>query len=378
MMNSTGETAADRRPFRSVAREWPAGIVLAWLLFMIYPTFQSGFALVDDHEIVSFLGPDHRIHTTELLPLMRDSAFEQNGRFRPAYYAFRILEAYVAGDSPARWHMDRFVLAGVSALALYFALRILLAPLPAGVTALLFFSGSQNEIWIALGPNESYAIALVFSGFAWIAVQLQRRHWRPVALLPGFLLLFVAGFVKETFMPILPCTLVFIYGLLPLIVSGAGSLRTQLRAVDTLTLVALVGGVGVHAALILVTLRTYGHQYSAQLTAGGVIAAIIPTLARYSKDTLWFIPVMAGAISVAPRTSRQWRQSSERRDVLNIIVLVAASVVLILLPQWVMYANSPWQPGRYLVPGNLFAIVCTAVGLHYLDKRTDPSPTCLH
>ena len=168
--------------------------------------------------------------------------------------AFRILEAYVAGDSPAQWHMDRFVLAGVSALALYSALRILLAPLPAGVTALLFFSGSQNPSGSPSVPTNP--MRLPWSSAASLGLLCScndvtggQSHCSRASFV------FVAGFVKETFMPILPGTLVFIYGLLPLIVSGAGSLRTQLRAVDTLTLVALVGGVGVHAALILVTLR---------------------------------------------------------------------------------------------------------------------------
>ena len=74
-----------------------------------------------------------------------------------------------------------------------------------------FFSGPQNEIWTRLGPQEAYGVPLVLAGLAWIVVQLERHNWQPTWLFPGFAVLLLAGFVKESFIPVLPGALAFIY-----------------------------------------------------------------------------------------------------------------------------------------------------------------------
>ncbi len=202
-----------------LVREWPLVFVCGCLIFMIRPMLTAGFGMIDDHEIVSILGRDKRVGVTELSPLIQQYAVESNGRFRPGYYVFRIFEAFCFRLDAGLWHTNRLLLALVSSLALYVAIRVVLQPFLAGVITLLFFSGPQNEIWIHLGPAESYGVPLTLMGIAWIAVQLGRQRWQPVRLVPGFVLLWIAGFVKESFIPVLPAALLFTYVVMPLILS---------------------------------------------------------------------------------------------------------------------------------------------------------------
>src|ERR1051325_3504852 len=132
---------------RNWLREWPLFFILGCIIFMLQPMVHADFGMIDDHEIVTFLGKDNQIRISELFPLIQQWAMEHDGRFRPGYYTLRIFEAFLVGGNAARWYANRLLLAIVSATALYYGLRVVLTPFFAGVVALLFFSGPQNEIW---------------------------------------------------------------------------------------------------------------------------------------------------------------------------------------------------------------------------------------
>jgi hypothetical protein len=256
------------------------------------------------------------------------------------------------------------LLALVSALALYWGLRVILRPFLAGVVTLLFFSGPQNEMWTRLGPQEAYGVPLVLVGLAWIAVQLGRHHWQPAQLFPGLALLLLTGFVKESFVPILPGVLAFIYIVMPLVLPSIVPGRPQFKLLDVLILLLLVIGVGTQAWLTVKMLHTYGHQYSAEISLRSFLYAIKLTLERYSKDTLWFIPVIAGLAGLLPRNSREWNEPGWRGDLMKATVLLVAGGCLILVPQWLVYGGNPLA-GRYLTPGNLFIVFAAALGFYW-------------
>lgn len=113
-------------------------------LLYVHPMFYADFGMIDDHEIVSFLGRKNQVKISEILPLIQQWSVETNARFRPGYYALRILEAFFIGGHPSLWYADRLLLASVSALILYSGLlRFILPPFPAGVVTLLFFLASR-------------------------------------------------------------------------------------------------------------------------------------------------------------------------------------------------------------------------------------------
>jgi hypothetical protein len=349
-------------------REWPLVVVFGCIVFMLHPMLHADFGMIDDHEIVSILGRDNRVLISELSPLIQQWAIEHRGRFRPGYYVLRILEAFVVGDHASLWYTNRVLLALVSALALYWALRVLLHPFLAGVVTLLFFSGSQNEIWTKLGPAEAYGVPLVLVGLAWIAVQLGRHNWQPTRLFPGFVVLWLAGFVKESFIPIVPGVLVFIYIVMPVMLPSMVPGHPRFRLLDVLLLLMLVIGLSTQVGLTLRMLNTYSHPYVAEISLGSFLSAIKSTLERYAKDTLWFVPVVAGLAGLLPRNSQEWKEPNWRGDLMKAIVLLVAGGFLILVPQWFVYSGNPLA-GRYLTPGNLFIVFAAALGLYLCSNN---------
>src|SRR5206468_8235 len=105
-------------------------------------------------------------------------------------------------------------LAFVCALALYRLIRVVLPPISTAVITFLFFSGPQNEIWVNLGAAETYGIVLVLSGLALAATAIERGE-RGVFFPLGLSLVALAGFVKESFIPMFPASVIFIYVVLP-------------------------------------------------------------------------------------------------------------------------------------------------------------------
>jgi hypothetical protein len=359
----TTETGVKR-----LLREWPLVFVFGCIVFILHPMLHADFAMIDDHEIVSILGRDNQVKISEIFPLIQQWTIEQNGRFRPGYYILRILEAFFVGNHAALWYTNRLLLALVSALALYGGLRVILRPLLAGVVTLLFFSGPQNEMWTRLGPQEAYGVPLMLAGLAWIVVQLERHNWQPTRLFPGFAILLLAGFVKESFIPVLPGVLAFVYivmpSILPLIVPG----RPRFRPLDVLILLLLVTGVGTQVWLTVRMLDAYGHNTSAEISLRLFLYKSMSTLERYSKDTLWFVPVVVGLAGLLPRNSQEWKEPRWRGDLMKATVLLVAGGFLILFPQWFVYGGSPLA-GRYLTPGNLFIVFAAALGLYLCSNN---------
>jgi hypothetical protein len=309
---NTKETLVKR-----LSREWPLAFVFGCILFMLHPMFHADFAMIDDHEIVNALGRNNRVGISEIFSLIQDRAFEPKPRFRPAYYALFYSEVFFVGGNARMWHTDRLLLALISALALYLAVRVVLHPFPAGVVTLLFFSGPQNEIWIGLGPAESYGVPLLLIGLAWIAVKLGGHHWRPAQLLPGFALLWLAGFIKESFIPVLPGALALIYVVLPWIIPSIIQDHPRLKLLDILILFFLVIGVGGQVLMVMKTLHTYGHIYSAEISKTSFLSAIRPMLESYARNTLWFVPVVVGLVTLLPRHSQEWREQGWRGDLIK-------------------------------------------------------------
>jgi hypothetical protein len=348
--------------------EWPLLFVFTCLIFMLHPMLRADFGMIDDHEIVTILGRDNRVGMSEIIPLIPKWAIEHNGRFRPVYYGVRILEASVFGGNASLWYANRLLLALVSALALYWALRVASSPFHAGVATLLLFAGPQNEMWTRLGPQEAYGVPLVLTGVAWISVQLGRQNWQLVRLFPGFALLLLAGFVKESFVPVLPGVLALVYVVIPSIFPSIVPRRPGFRLSDGLILLLLMTGVGTQMWLIAKMLNTYGHQQTAEVSLRSFLAAVRPTLAIYSVSTLWFVPVVAGLATLLPRNAQEWGRQAWRGELTKAIVLLAAGSFLFLLPQLLVYAGNS-LPGRYLAPGNLFIIFAAALGLYLLSSK---------
>ena len=151
-------------------------ILVATTLAAVYlygPMAGARLGIIDDHEILRFLGSDHRLSVAEI-PALLVSATEvgqwgEASRFRPVYYAFRMIEASAFGDDATGWYVARIV--AIVLIALAFSLLALAAvrrrtTTRAGWLAAAAFAGfvalsvvtlpSLPDMIMRLGPSEIY------------------------------------------------------------------------------------------------------------------------------------------------------------------------------------------------------------------------------
>ena len=355
---------------KRVLREWPLVFVFGCIVFMLYPMLHADFGMIDDHEIVSILGRDNRVKISEISPLIQQWAIEHDARFRPGYYVLRILRSLFRW-----WSCEPVVHESITA-GTGFGIGTILGPTRCFASFsrwscnAAFFSGPQSQMWTMLGPQEAYGSPLVLAGLAWIAVQLGRHKWQPTGLFPGFAVLLLAGFVKESFIPVLPGVLAFIYIVMPSILPSIVPGRPRFRPLDVLILLLLVTGIGAQVWFTVRMLHTYSDQRLAEISLRSFLYAIISMLEQYSKDTLWFVPVVVGLAGLLPRNSQEWKELSWRGDLMKATVLLAAGGFLILVPQCFVFVHSG-NPlaGRYLTPGNLFIVFAAALGLYLCSNN---------
>jgi hypothetical protein len=341
-----------------------ASLAVLWaaLVLMLWPMQRAWFTVVDDHHVVALAGADGRVSAREAAAGLRAQAFERNGRVRPLFWVLWHLEALRAGTDPARWHRDRLVLALLAAAALYAAAETALPPPLAALAAFASFCGFQNEIWMRLRVQETYGMPLAALGAALLARPLAGGWTTPSRLWPGWLALGLAGLVKESFVPLLPAALIFVYKVYPRpgfpVRGAAGSRRDRVLLGAAVVLAAAMG-----VALLEARWR-FGPLYGAPLTAASLATNAWRHVWLVTKDSGWPLPVLAAGLALvlarAPRS--EWRHPA---------VLLAAGAALLLAPQWLVYGSGSVE-ARYLAPGCFFATWACAVGLRALWDQARP------
>jgi hypothetical protein len=335
-------------------------MALVWmaLVLMLAPMQRAWFAVIDDHHVAMLAGPDFRISAGEAAAgAGRWLVHARGGRFRPLFWVLWHLEACWAGTDPSRWHFDRLALALVTATALYLAAEAVLPPLLAALAAFTFFCGFQTEIWMRILAQEIFGAVLASIGLAIVTRRLAAGRTSAIALLPGLILIGLAGLTKESFAPLLPAALVFVYLVLPRIGGPAAALARRDRAV----LVALAVLAAVTGVTVLRARLVYGPLYLEPTTLVSFRTNAWRHLWLVTKDSGWPLPVAAAAAALA------WTRAA-RALWLARAGWLAAGALLLLVPQWIVYGGGPVE-GRYLVPGSLFAVWATGLGLRTLHER---------
>jgi hypothetical protein len=339
-------------------------LVWAYVLFLCGPAFRADFGVIDDHVIMEFLGTEGKLALADVPRHMNEGLF-WGGRFRPAHIAVWTVETYFYQNHAWRWFLSRFVLEIITATALYLAARKVLPPFAATVPALLFFSGPQTEIWYHLGHAEALATPLVALGLLLIVGRAVRGAAQPLHCVVGFLLLLASGFVKESYIPLLPAVLAFVYLVLP----AAGALPwPRLTRGDVAVLVALGLGVAGQVGGVLFALEAYGHIYSGHWSVAQTLLSAKQSLGSFAHHTWWFLPALAclGLMLYRRESVRRW---------LALAAWLVVGAFLILVPQWIFYGSNTGGMAvyRYLTPANWFVVYAVTVGLwHLLDREGRP------
>jgi hypothetical protein len=156
-----------------------ASAFISWTMFSI--SLQSQWSLIDDHEIAYFLGNDQKITLPQAWTIYTRETeigkFGLYGRFRPAYYAFRLLETWIWNDELIFWFVSNLLIFSAFISVFWYLAAELIG---FGIAGLLSVYMATALYWIdvfdRLGPSEPYA-ALGMS-IAALGVYLLYRHKR--------------------------------------------------------------------------------------------------------------------------------------------------------------------------------------------------------
>jgi len=194
---------------------------LAFAIYLLGPLSQGWFWLVDDHEILTSLGPDKILSTQELLAALREhpevlSPDESVARYRPSYYGCKLIETCLWGDNYQNWARARVFYFAVSVFLGWCLLGSIVGPLVSGYL-LVFILTSQywKDILGRLGASEMYALPAILLYFVGFVREVRRaregdEEGSSGCLLSWLMLVLgnaVAAGAKENFLILLPVTL---------------------------------------------------------------------------------------------------------------------------------------------------------------------------
>ena len=182
-----------------------------------YPMLNGVWGPSDDHEIINYLGPDHKLFFHELFQLFQQSEAwsgfsEIRPRFRPNFYYIRIIETFFYEDNLALWYSTRIILFSVFIFSLFLFLRKYFGFL----TAIFFVSIELlfpywKDLVTRLGIAESYALlgmSLIFLSF------LNKNEYRNnLSIFLALFGVFLCVGIKENFiyLMIIPITILFYF-----------------------------------------------------------------------------------------------------------------------------------------------------------------------
>src|SRR5262245_38435110 len=84
---------------------------------LLYPNFSAGWGIIDDHEVMAFVGNQGHLGLGQIPQLLGKTEVVKIGqrfpRYRPTYYFLRLLETALWRNDPFFWYAFRVVLFGI-------------------------------------------------------------------------------------------------------------------------------------------------------------------------------------------------------------------------------------------------------------------------
>lgn len=191
----------------------PILTIIFWFIFLLKDNFQAKFWIIDDHEILYNVSKKQ-----SYLYLFFDIVnldLQNNHRFRPSYWFFRVFEFKVFGYNPFIYYLFHFLTISLGFIFLYFSFYILFKKNYILSFLLVFLISIQNfwiDIYTRLAPTERYAFFFISIWFLFLTLIINNRFSLLNLLIFSIFTIF-SSLVKENFFIILPISslLIFIY-----------------------------------------------------------------------------------------------------------------------------------------------------------------------
>ncbi len=337
-------------------------------LALLHDNFRAEWGMVDDHEIMHFMGADGRMSLDEVLPVLKSTELGALGKYtrcRPSYFAIRVFETFVFGDSVHLWYLARFVIFVVSFALFWRLLAWHVGLLPAFLIALSCMTFQfWRDIFSRLGPGEIYCtLGLAMFAYGVFRVMVHTHAAIASRHQQGFSwLLFIVGALlavgsKENFVLLL----------LPVWIVGALLLYQKRVTAPACVAILIVSLFSLFIGVcVLLAAKKQGVDIYENSVGLGDRLALLGTegLLGVALDSFrwWHAIALSVCIGCVALVARHERRVPKASLVKTGAVLLG--LVLIWVSQFVFY-NGAWPTGgRYDFPGQLvFPLIWTTLAV---------------
>lgn len=179
-------------------------LIIVITSFIYIPgTYQSGFQLTDDHEIISIIdyhSKNHNLIDTTTYLIDKDL---NRDRFRPLYYIHRLFQSLIFHMNYYNWSFYLLILGLITSICLYlFGKYSGFSNISSIFLSLFSLIGTQMSIWYRLGPAESIGMTTFSLGILFMAKS--RISNRKLYTYLFILFISISTLCKESFILTIP------------------------------------------------------------------------------------------------------------------------------------------------------------------------------
>jgi len=324
------------------------GVSLPVTFYLFGANLDAEFGVIDDHEIVLYLGVDRELPAAEAVERIQSANFgnpQGHKRYRPSYYTLRMLETYLWGARPILWYATRMIIAALFMVVAWYIIGKHLGML-AGFLTVMYITTSLPwiDIFSRLGPAEAYGVlgTTVFAAGSYLLIKARSQTRRSGTEALYWILVMMGALValgsKENL----------------IIISVPTVLLAALAFTDRRNRVAAF--IAATAVLTLTTLSVWATLLAVGAAGATIYGESVEPIGRLAiiAATLTSVPGMAMAIALvaltALWTTMKGKSHQKLRETTVKTLLVVVALLTVYLSQHVFY-NGELKPNRYSFPG---------------------------
>ena len=328
---------------------------------MFRTSLQAKWSFVDDQEIAYYLGSDRKLELPEAWHIYFNETeigkYGSYARFRPAYFAFRLLESWLWRDNLVAWHLTKLGIFTIFIAVFWYLLAEKIGFLVGGL--LTFFMAASYywiDVFVRLGPSEPYGVlGLALFG---LGVYFLYAPWN--VSLSWFLVctgVMIMTGSKENLFPILILFILIVF-------ERFKNHKVNLWGWLWIALTAL-WNVWIFSSLLIAIGRTGRDIYQQSVSPVDRSWILLAALRRW--EVVAFVGLCLLFLIVGFLTRRRNGQFSRRSFVLS---LSLSFLLIVYLTQFIIYGRDFPNGDRYDFPGLLVGPITIALLIWYFQKLT--------
>ncbi|MBF0317927.1 MAG: hypothetical protein HQL04_07100, partial [Nitrospirae bacterium] len=339
--------------------------------YIFSASLEAQWYIIDDHEIMNFLGPEKHITILDTPALIEKTEIVNlniHPRYRPAHWLIVIIQSWLWGDNPFGWYLFKMMAFALFVSVFWWISQHYTGIVYGGIFTLYVLSQAfWVDIWTKLGApevNAAFGLALYAAGF--FAVLKNSANNADEVKLPGmfYWLLMAAGALiamgsKENFLIILfPQTCLLLYLLI------RGRVDSNARFFSSLIIVFGLLMAGVIAYLIKIHGGSDFYSKSAGLhdrfgTFLSYMDSLLVRLHMWGFSNIFLIvtaSVIVGIIFIAGGFIFKKKGTAVAGGYFSAISKTSAFLILltIIVASQIIFYNGYWPVNnRFDFPGKL-------------------------